>query len=347
MRLSLSTSAAALAGMVLIATPAWAEACKDPSKALGVSRVLEIDAANGPLFGSVTKRDKETSFLAEGEVVLTFDDGPVPWVTTPILDALDEYCTKATFFSVGEMALAYPAVTRDVIARGHTVGTHTYTHPSNLRRLAFDKAKDEIERGFAAVSLAAGVGIAPFFRFPGLNDSNALLAYLQSRNIATFSVDVISNDSFIGSPERIADRALKLLAQRKSGILLFHDLKKPTAKAIPAVLAALKAGGYKVVHLRAKAPVATLAPLEAELQPILAKAPTAHLLPFYGPLPGPKTADGQDPGVSALAPEAKIRLVEELPAAGSERSASSQPLKRRAGLTTTHRRRARRAPTTS
>ena len=56
----------------------------------------------------MTKRTKETSFLEPKEVVLTFDDGPVPWVTTPILDTLDKFCTKATFFSVGEMALAYP-----------------------------------------------------------------------------------------------------------------------------------------------------------------------------------------------------------------------------------------------
>ncbi len=74
------------------------------------------------------------------------------------------------------------------------------SHPNNLKRLSPEKAQDEIERGFAAVALGAATGIAPFFRFPGLNDSDELLTYLQSRGIASFTVDVISNDSFIGSP---------------------------------------------------------------------------------------------------------------------------------------------------
>ncbi len=69
----------------------------------------------------MTKRDKEPAFLEPKGVVLTFDDGPVPWITTPILDALDKFCTKATFFSVGEMALAYPWMSKEVMARGHTL----------------------------------------------------------------------------------------------------------------------------------------------------------------------------------------------------------------------------------
>jgi peptidoglycan/xylan/chitin deacetylase (PgdA/CDA1 family) len=335
MRLMIRTFAAALGAACAIcacaaqslATDAVATDCKDPEKALGVSRVVEIDTASGPIFGSATKRDKEERFLAPDEVVLTFDDGPVPWVTTPILDTLDQFCTKATFFSVGEMALSYPAMTKEVLARGHTVGTHTWSHPNNLKRLTFDQAKDEIERGFAAVSLAAATGIAPFFRFPGLNDSDELLAYLQQRNIASFTVDVISNDSFIGSPQRIADRTLKLAVQQHGGILLFHDLKRPTAKALPAILAGLKAKGFKVVHLRAKADVVPLATLDSELQPILAKAPSRNLVPFYGPVPTPKTVSGEDPAVTELVPAAKLRLSEIPPV--EDKRVASQPLKQR------------------
>ena len=307
--------------------PAHAADCADPSKALGVSRVIDIDTTGGPIFGSVTKREKEPDFLAPGEVVLTFDDGPVPWVTTPILDLLDQYCTKATFFSVGDMAVSYPDITKEVLSRGHTVGTHTWSHPNNLKRLPFEKAKDEIERGFAAVALAAQTDIAPFFRFPGLNDSDELLAYLQSRGIASFTVDVISNDSFIGSPQRIADRTLKLVKARKGGILLFHDLKKPTAKALPAILAGLKANGFKVVHLTSKAPIVPLATLDVELQPILAKAARRNVIPFHGPVPEPKMADGHSSDVSELAPPARSRLTE--PAAPASQRASSDPLRRK------------------
>jgi len=335
--IEIASATAALVALVVSASPTAAIACDNPDKALGVARVVEIDTSGGPIFGSMTKREKEESFLAEGEVVLTFDDGPVPWVTKPILDTLDRFCTKATFFSVGEMALSYPAMVKEVLARGHTVGTHTWSHPNNLRRLSADKARDEIERGFAAVALAASGDIAPFFRFPGLNDSDELLAYLQSRSIASFTVDVISNDSFIGSPQRIADRTLKQAAARGGGILLFHDLKRPTAKALPAILAGLKAKGFKVVHLRAKTPVVPLATLDAELQPILAKARSRDVMPFYGPIPGPRTAEGLDPDTSHLTPPARPRLEEPLPAA--DRQASSEPRRRRSG--TRHMRRRR------
>ena len=76
---------------------------------------------------------------------------------------------------------------------------------------------------------------------------------------------------------------------------------------LPAILAGLKAKGFKVVHLRAKAPVVPLATLDAELQPVLAKARTRDVMPFYGPAPDPKTADGLDPATSELAPPARTR----------------------------------------
>lgn len=301
--------AAFVATYAAAATPAAAEPCKDPEKALGVSRIIEIDTTSGPMFGSATKRDAEESFLADNEVVLTFDDGPVPWVTKPILDTLDAFCTKATFFAVGEMAITRPAMVKEVLARGHTVGTHTWSHPNNLRRLSRKKAIDQIERGFAAVALAAGTDIAPFFRFPGLNDSDELLDYLQSRNIASFTVDVISNDSFIGSPNSIASRTLRLTAARKGGILLFHDLKRPTARALPAILAGLKARGFKVVHLVPKTPMTPIATLDAELQPMLAKkAKAKDLIPFYGPPAQARTREGTEPDVTNLAPAARTRL---------------------------------------
>ena len=157
-----------LAFLALASTGAAETCVKDGG--LGVSRIVEIDATGGPLYGDFSHRDKEPSFLGPKEVVLTFDDGPLPAVTRSILDTLDHFCTKATFFAVGRMAIAYPSTVREVLARGHTVGAHTWSHPLNLPRLKPEKAHDEIERGFAAVALAAGQPIAPFFRFTGLAD---------------------------------------------------------------------------------------------------------------------------------------------------------------------------------
>ncbi len=253
MRLIKAALAAAVAvTLTLGITPAGA--CTDKAGGLGVARIVEIDASHGPIFGGLTTQTREQRFLGPKEVVLTFDDGPIPGITKSILDTLDRFCTKATFFSVGRMAVVYPAMVKDVIARGHTMGTHTWSHPMNLPRLSPAAAREQIDSGFAAVALAAEQPIAPFFRFPGLSDSPALMSYLQERGIAAFTVDVVSNDSYIGDVNRLIAKTLERVEADKGGIILFHDIKHVTARALPTILSELKARGYKVVHMRAKKP---------------------------------------------------------------------------------------------
>lgn len=303
-------TAAVCGALPLLATPALAD-CTDKKEYLPVSRVVEIDTSTGALFGDMTKYAKEDSFLAENEVVLTFDDGPMPNITTPILDALDRFCTKATFFSVGEMAIAYPAVTRDVVARGHTLGSHTWSHPNNLAHLSLEKATDQIDRGFAAVAMAAGQPVAPFFRFPGLNDSAPLLQHLQSKGVAAFTVDVVSNDSFIANPGTLLEKVKRQTAARHGGILLFHDIKKSTAKALPAILAWLQANNYKVVHLKPKAAMPAITAYDAELTAKLEKTAKAAPAPATAAVTAPETAavaTSDQPPVTSLAPAARVRV---------------------------------------
>jgi peptidoglycan/xylan/chitin deacetylase (PgdA/CDA1 family) len=304
-------------------TPALAEeTCPNPQTALGVSRIVEIDAKTGPLFGGFTKYEKEPRFLGPKEVVLTFDDGPMPKHTKPILDALDKFCTKATFFYVGQMAQAYPDMVKEVMGRGHTMGTHTWSHPMNLRALSLEKAEDQIERGFAAVALAAGQPIAPFFRFPGLSDSGPLLAHLQERGIAAFTVDVVSNDSYIGSPSRLAARTLAQVEHQNGGIILFHDIKASTAAALPTILTELKKRGFKVVHMRSKSVFEPLPALTAELEAKrdLAEAKKAggkkgeaavaekpKLVPFFAAIMPSTLEAASEPAVTEVAPEARER----------------------------------------
>lgn len=307
------------------AWPAFAQSAAGPScdsaRNLAVSRVVEIDASGGPLYGDISKYAREDSFLKPKEVVLTFDDGPMPWITKSILDTLDRYCTKATWFAVGRMAIAYPNSVKDIMARGHTMGTHTWSHPLNLRRLSVAKATDQIERGFAAVAMAAGQPIAPFFRFPGLSDSDPLLAHLQSRGVATFTVDVVSNDSYIGDANKLAQYTIRQIEQRQGGIVLFHDIKAATAKALPIILAALTQKGYKVVHLRSKTNFEPKPDLVAELQPALDKTLAASkgktMVPFYGEvIPG-----YADLPVTELAPPPRERRTGPATASQSSRKA--------------------------
>lgn len=247
--------AAALLLIAAGAGSAMAAACKDPSRKLGVSRIVTIDATGGPRFGH--QQYKENDLLADGEVVLTFDDGPSRATTQAVVDALEAQCTKATFFMVGSQAIADPAMVRQIAGLGHTVATHTWSH-ANLRRLNQVEARREVELGFSAVQQAAGRPIAPFFRFPFLADSRAILGYLPARNVAVFSIEADSKDYKSKSAAAVHRDILDQLAVSRKGILLFHDIQQATADALPGLLAALKARGFRVVHLRAKTPVATL-----------------------------------------------------------------------------------------
>jgi peptidoglycan-N-acetylglucosamine deacetylase len=255
-----------LAVCVLLCTAAQAtqpalaqDACaSDPTK-LGVSRTVVIDAANAPSFGSrFGERYSTPSFLANREVVLTFDDGPMRVHTRSILDTLATHCTKATFFMLGRMAIADPGMVKEVARRGHTVASHTWSH-ANLQKQSPLEGQVEIETGVSAVQQALGKPIAPFFRFPFLRDTQPTLAHLKSRSLATFGIDVDSRDFETKDPVSLSDRVVADLVAKRKGILLLHDIHPVTAAALPMILAELKQHGFKIVHVKAKAPAQTIA----------------------------------------------------------------------------------------
>lgn len=256
-----------------------APGCSDLPDALGVSRVVEIDTTTGPEFGD-QYRKTETPFLEDGEVVLTFDDGPMRRYTLPILDALDEQCVKATFFSVGRMAIADPATLQEVARRGHTIGSHTWSH-KKLSTLSGPALKREVELGLSAVAAAAGTPIAPFFRFPYLGHSKASLAYIKGRGLGIFGIHVNSKDFRTKSPGVVLRNVLAQLEHEKKGILLFHDIQPSTAGALASLLSELKQRGFKVVHMVPKQAPVTLPEFDAIAEKaLLAKSAAAANTPI-------------------------------------------------------------------
>ena len=243
-------------------------ACATNPNVLGLSRMVEVDAAGGPLFGRVNNGGYD--FLHDGEVVLTFDDGPLRPHTLAVLKALDAHCTKATFFMVGRMAVADPEMVQEVASRGHTVGAHTWSH-AKLQGLSSDKAKDEIELGFSAVAQALHGPIAPFFRFPYLRPSPAAMDYLKSRDIASFTIDVDSRDFRTRDGDAVKRTVLAQLAGARKGILLFHDIQPSTAHALAGILDELKQRGFKVVHLVPKQTATTLPEYDAQADRLIAQ----------------------------------------------------------------------------
>jgi peptidoglycan/xylan/chitin deacetylase (PgdA/CDA1 family) len=236
--------------------------CANPD-ALGVSRTVVIDTTGGPGFGFL--QYKQFDFLSDKEVVLSFDDGP--WPTTPaVLKALADECTKAVFFPIGLHTTYHPEILKQVAAAGHTIGAHTWSHADlHSKKMSEQQGKDEIEKGFSAVKMAIGTNPSPFFRFPGLAHTQATLGYLGSRNISMFSVDIDSLDFKSTSPDQVLQTVMTKLDKQGKGIILMHDLQKHTAQALPTLLRRLKAGGYKVVEMKAKAPLETLPEYDALL----------------------------------------------------------------------------------
>jgi peptidoglycan/xylan/chitin deacetylase (PgdA/CDA1 family) len=211
-------------------------------------------------------------------VLLTFDDGP--WPTTPkVLQALADECVRATFFIIGKHATYYPDILKKVAQGGHTVGTHTWSHADLGRKnITVEQAKDEIEKGISAVNASLGAPAAPFFRFVALRHPPELVTYLGERNIAIFSTDMDSFDFKARRPEQVVNTIMNKLKKFGKGIVLMHDFQHHTADAVPELLKQLKEGGYKIVHMRAKDTVKSIAKYD-EMIKKEAKLPTVDQRP--------------------------------------------------------------------
>jgi peptidoglycan/xylan/chitin deacetylase (PgdA/CDA1 family) len=194
---------------------------------------------------------RESLPLNDREVVLTFDDGPLPPYTSHVLDILAAECVKATFFLVGRMARSYPQLVRRAHRDGHTLASHSQSHPFTFHKMPVEQARQEIEDGFASIraALGKGEGVASFFRIPGLLRQDSVEHYLAARGYMTWSVDVLADDWRRISADEIVRRALSRIESRGKGMLLLHDIQPATALALPVLLRELKERGYKVVHV--------------------------------------------------------------------------------------------------
>ena len=180
---------------------------------------------------------KQTLPLKDHEVVITFDDSPLPPYTDIILKVLASQCVRANYFLIGQMAHTYPYLVRHIYNAGHTVGTHTLDHPLAFNHRPLPLVEHEVDGGIAAVEAAIGdpKAVAPFFRIPGLARSDAVDSFLASQSLVTWSADVVADDWFREiTPHQIVQRAMQRLNAKGRGILLLHDIHPATALALPA-----------------------------------------------------------------------------------------------------------------
>jgi peptidoglycan/xylan/chitin deacetylase (PgdA/CDA1 family) len=194
--------------------------------------------------------------LAPKLIALTIDDGPDPVHHAEVLQILDRHCIKAAFFFVGRWAEAHPDLVRETAARGHVIATHSLSHPNNLRRYSQARQAQEISGGFRAAEAAlAGappdqrLRLAPFFRFPGLNDGRSMLQYLGKRNIAAFSSDFGDDDWKRISGPTILRRALKYGEETQGGVLIFHETRPNAVATLSELITEFEKRGYRFVQI--------------------------------------------------------------------------------------------------
>lgn len=288
-------------------------ACPGNPDALGVSRVITVTPEDYSRLGHMQYH--QSLPLADHEVVLTFDDGPLPPYTGRVLTALAHECVKATFFVVGRMAAAYPQMVRLIAELGHTIGNHSQNHPIHFDAITEARAESEVENGIRSIKTALGNEgtLAPFFRVPGLGRTRAIERFLAAHEMIVWSSDTVADDWTPISSDQVLQRALRRLEDKGRGILLLHDIHARTALMLPKLLRQLKARGFHIVHV---------VPGKAPAQPPVetAKVMMASALP--GKLPLPQLLSNDADSVPAI--EARARQIASLGAAHSSR-AKSEP----------------------
>ncbi|HTO67893.1 MAG TPA: polysaccharide deacetylase family protein [Bradyrhizobium sp.] len=268
-----------LLAWLVVAQGAVAADCPGHPDAIGTSRTLVVDPKEHPRIGAM--QYKETLPLHDHEVVLTFDDGPLPRNSNQVLQILADQCVLATFFTIGEQAKANPDGVRKLVAAGHTVGTHTQSHPLGFTRLPIERAQPQIDQGIVSVTAAMAdpSGLAPFFRFPGLERSDVAERYLASQGIQVWSADFLADDWRHISSNQVFDLAIKRLEARGRGILLLHDIQARTVAALPRLLHELKVRSYRIVHVvpaTADRVATATEPQDWQLHPVSETVPIAR-----------------------------------------------------------------------
>lgn len=172
---------------------------------------------------------------AGNRIFLTFDDGPTPGVTEPLLDLLTERGAKAVFFCLGKNAEAHPSIIHRILAEGHALGNHTYSH-ANAWKLSRTEWLANLAKGRSVLEQVSGQSI-PLFRPPyGKLTLPGYRAVKQDAKIVLW--DVVTGDF---SPSLSAQDVLKNATQkaRPGSVLVFHDSVKCQEKMAFAVPASL------------------------------------------------------------------------------------------------------------
>nr|WP_106782447.1 polysaccharide deacetylase family protein [Lysinibacillus timonensis] len=183
---------------------------------------------------------KENNVNGGKKVALTFDDGPHPTITLQILNLLDKYNAKATFFVVGNRVKAYPDIAIETLKRGHEVGNHTWNHAS-LTKLTSDQVLEQLQSTNQAIKNVTGQ-YPTVFR-PPYGDKNERVLNLIDLPVVMWSIDTLD------WKYRDSSNLLPIIKNKmhNNAIILMHDIHQSTANGLEDVLIYLQSEGYEFV----------------------------------------------------------------------------------------------------
>lgn len=186
-----------------------------------------------------------TPTVANKTIALTFDDGPGPY-TEKLLDILDKYDAKATFFLIGSKVSGQASVVRSIQARDHQLGNHSWSHPE-LPKLSVDQIAGEIDRTNEAIRQATGVKPS-ILRPPYGAVNGVVLEQLRLRNMSSILWSVDTRDWADRNSQIVCSRAVA--GARPGAVILMHDIHQTSVNAVPCILNSLKQQGYSFVTIQ-------------------------------------------------------------------------------------------------
>lgn len=187
-------------------------------------------------------------------ICFTFDDGPNPYATPEILEVLDKYKIKATFFLVGTNIKKYPNIVREISERGHIIGLHSYDHPLFFILYSAQSKRNQLKKSEDLLRLL-GVVSTKYFRPPNVICNKSMLQEVSEYTVVGANHYV--GDNFIFSAQQIASRVLRSVRNEGGGILVLHDgaifpfasSRRILVKALKIMIPELISQGYKFCNL--------------------------------------------------------------------------------------------------
>jgi peptidoglycan-N-acetylglucosamine deacetylase len=178
-------------------------------------------------------------------IALTFDDGPTLY-TPQVLDLLEKYNYKATFFCIGQQIQQHPNIAKQILSKGHSIANHTYTHTNKMGFLSVNEVISEIEQNQQIIQQT--LQITPQWFRPPFGVTNPSIAKaIQQTNLKCIGWNIRSLDTVIQSPTKIVNRLKRKL--KPNGIVLMHDTSEKSVIALEQLLKEIKLQQYTVVPL--------------------------------------------------------------------------------------------------